>query len=245
MTLPLPTNHVFVDFENVHAIDPAVFGHKSVSFTLLLGPGQKKLDAALVEQLLNHVGTVELVRLAEPGKNALDFALAYYLGRAVQSDPLGFFHIVSRDKGFDPLVEHLRHRHVHARRHNDFGKLHFNGDDKVVTGSPAPTGAQFTSKPGAPALAAAPKELAVAPAPPSAAHLSEQAQLLLEYLRRNAKNRPGKESTLVRHTRSFFADKITEAESKVLIAELHAAKFLIIDPKGKLDYQRLSPNAHE
>lgn len=237
MTLPLPTNHVFVDFENVHEIDPAVFGHKSVSFTLLLGPSQKKLDASLVEQLLHHSGTVELVRLTEPGKNALDFALAYYLGRAVQSDPLGFFHIVSHDKGFDPLIEHLRHRHVRARRHDDFSGLHFNGDGKAAPVSPkAPEPAPAPKSPAA-ASSSPRKTLAVAPAAP---RLGEQAQELLGYLCRNAKNRPGKEATLVRHTRSFFGDKIDDARAKALITELQTAKLLIIDPKGKLNYERLS-----
>ncbi len=241
MTLPLPTNHVFVDFENVQEIDPAVFGHKSVSFTLLLGPGQKKLDATLVEQLLNHAGTVELVRLAEPGRNALDFALAYYLGRAVQSNPLGFFHIVSHDKGYDPLVEHLRHRHIRARRHDDFSALHFDGDGKLSASQakPTPQPAPAAPPPPAPAKIAAPQ-----PAVASTPRLDEQARLLLEYLCRNAKNRPGKEATLIRHTRSFFGDKITEPDAKELIAELRTAKVLIIDPKGKIDYQRLPANAH-
>ena len=239
MTLPLPTNHVFVDFENVQEIDPAVFGHKSVSFTLLLGPGQKKLDAALVEQLLNHAGTVELVRLTESGKNALDFTLANYLGRAVQGNPLGFFHIVSRDKGYDPLVEHLRHRHLRVRRHDDFSALHFDGDGKLSPPQAKPAPVPVPPPPPAPV----PTKNA-GPRPATVAHpLGEQARLLLEYLRRNAKNRPGKEATLIRHTRSFFGDKITESDAKALIAELRAAKILIIDPKGKLDYQRLSAGA--
>ena len=54
---------------------------------------------------------------------ALDFALAYYVGRAVMSDPTGHFHIVSKDTGFDPLIEHLRSRHIHAYRHNSFTTL--------------------------------------------------------------------------------------------------------------------------
>jgi hypothetical protein len=241
MTLPLPTNHVFVDFENVQEIDPAVFGHKSVSFTLLLGPGQKKLDASLVEQLLNHAGTVELVRLAEPGRNALDFALAFYLGRAVQTDPLGFFHIVSHDKGYDPLVEHLRHRHIRVRRHDDFSALHFDGDGKLSApqAKPAPTPVPVPPPPPVPTKIAVPQPTAT-----GTPHLGEQAKLLLEYLRKNAKNRPGKEATLIRHTRSFFGDKITETDAKALIAELRTAKILIIDPKGKLDYQHLSASAY-
>ena len=63
-------NHVFVDFENVHEVDPALFGAKSVSLTLLLGARQTKLDAALVEKLLEHAASVQLVRLTSSGKNA-------------------------------------------------------------------------------------------------------------------------------------------------------------------------------
>lgn len=116
-------NHVFVDFENVHEVDPALFGAKSVSLTLLLGARQTKLDAALVEKLLEHAASVQLVRLTSSGKNALDFTLAYYVGRAVMADPTGHFHIVSGDTGFDPLIEHLRSRHIHADRHVNFAPL--------------------------------------------------------------------------------------------------------------------------
>jgi hypothetical protein len=80
--LPPPVNHVFVDFENVHEVDLEVVGRKSVHVTLLLGPRQTRLDVALVEKLLEHASTVQLVRLTSDGRNALDFALAYYVGRA-------------------------------------------------------------------------------------------------------------------------------------------------------------------
>src|SRR3954471_10219744 len=100
--LPLPLNHVFVDFENVHTVDLSVIGSKAVSFTLLVGLRQTKLDVSLVEKLFEHAVSVQLVRLTSAGKNALDFTLAYYVGRAVAADPTGFFHIVSRDTGYDP-----------------------------------------------------------------------------------------------------------------------------------------------
>ena len=51
--------------------------------------------------------TKELVRLTEPGKNALDFHIAYYLGQLALKEPDAFFHIVSKDTGFDPLIQHL------------------------------------------------------------------------------------------------------------------------------------------
>jgi hypothetical protein len=129
-------NHVFVDFENVHRVDHSVFGTKSVSFTLLLGARQTKLDVALVEKLMEHATSVQLVRLTSSGKNALDFALAYYVGRAVMADPSGCFHIVSKDTGFEPLVEHLRSRHIDAHRHNDFTSLTFSGPAKPPSATP-------------------------------------------------------------------------------------------------------------
>jgi hypothetical protein len=116
-------NHVFVDCENVHAVHPALIGAKPVSVTLLLGAGQTKLDATLVEKLMEHAASVQLVRLTSSGKNALDFALAYYVGRAVLADPTGHFYIVSKDTGFDPLIEHLRSRHIHASRHDNSAPL--------------------------------------------------------------------------------------------------------------------------
>jgi hypothetical protein len=131
-----PMNHVFVDYENVHEVNPAVIGARSVSLTLLLGARQTKLDAALVEKLIEHAAMVQLVRLTTSGENALDFALAYYVGRAVIADPTGHFHIVSKDTGFDPLIEHLRSRHIHAHRHNDFTTLTFSGPAKPPSAPP-------------------------------------------------------------------------------------------------------------
>jgi len=131
-----PMNHVFVDFENVHEVDPALIGARSVSLTLLLGARQTRLDAALVEKLMEHAATVQLVRLTSSGSNALDFALAYYLGRAVMADLTGYFHIVSKDTGFEPLMEHLRSRHIHAYRHDDFTTLTFSGPAKPPSAPP-------------------------------------------------------------------------------------------------------------
>jgi len=110
----------------VHQIDLSVIGAKSVCFTLLLGARQTRLDVRLVEKLMEHAASVQLIRLTSSGKNALDFALAYYVGRAVAGDPAGYFHIVSKDTGFSPLVEHLKSRHVRAIRHDDFSTLTFS-----------------------------------------------------------------------------------------------------------------------
>ena len=122
-----PLQHVFVDFENVHQIDLSVIGAASVHFTLLLGARQTRLDAGLVEKLMEHAASVQLIRLGSSGKNALDFTLAYYVGRAVSASPSARIHIVSKDTGFDPLIAHLRSRHIQAHRHDSFATLPFSG----------------------------------------------------------------------------------------------------------------------
>jgi len=133
-SLPPPMNYVFVDFENVHEIDLAVIGTKSVNFVLFLGANHTKLDVKLVEKMMEHASSVQLRRLQSSGKDALDFTLAFYLGQAATLDPKGYFHVISKDKGFDPMIEHLRSRHLHVRRHDSFTTLSFSGPCKTTNG---------------------------------------------------------------------------------------------------------------
>ena len=70
------------------------------------------------------------MKLKSPKKNALDFALSYYLGRAVLADPTAHFHIIAKDGGYDPLIEHLRMRHINVRRHASCAELTFTWHGK-------------------------------------------------------------------------------------------------------------------
>ena len=69
--------------------------------------------AAAIQQLGQRA---EYVRISGIGKNALDFHLAFYLGRLANQDPTGYFHLISNDKGFDPLVAHLTEQSVQVAR---------------------------------------------------------------------------------------------------------------------------------
>ncbi|HEX2750811.1 MAG TPA: PIN domain-containing protein, partial [Verrucomicrobiales bacterium] len=77
---PSSIKHIFVDYENVPHFESGLLKKDTVILTLLLGRDQAKQHAALVKKLKEN-GTVHLIRLASSGKNAVDFALAYYLGR--------------------------------------------------------------------------------------------------------------------------------------------------------------------
>ena len=205
-----PLNHVFVDFENVHQIDASVIGTKSVNFTLLLGAKQTKIDAGLVEKLMAHAASVQLVRLASSGKNALDFTLAYYVGRTVSVDPAAYIHIVSKDKGFDPLVEHLRSRRIPAHRHDSFATLTFSGAAKAAT---------LASK-------------------PELAGQEEPLNRVREQLLKNVASRPKKKKTLLRHLKSHLGKDATDADAVGMLEKLQTAGDLQIGDKDAVTYIR-------
>ena len=50
--------------------------------------------------------------------------------RATMADPTAYIHIISKDQGFDPLIQHLRSRQIPAHRHDDFSTLTFSGTKK-------------------------------------------------------------------------------------------------------------------
>jgi hypothetical protein len=219
--LPPPVNHVFVDFENVHEIDLAIIGNRAVSFTLLVGARQTKLDVSLVEKLFEHAVSVQLVRLTSAGKNALDFTLAYYVGRAVAADPTGSFHIVSRDAGYDPLVKHLRSRNILAQRHESFITLPFASALKPASPTPPPS----SRKPKSPAT---PKS--------EATSLNGWETRVLEHFRKPSGTRPRNQKKLVSFLVAYSANRITEAVALRYIDALVQAGHVAIGDKGAVTY---------
>lgn len=216
-------NHVFVDFENVHQIDLSVIGDKSVSFMLLVGAAQTKLNVELVEKLMERAASVQLMRLTSSGKNALDFALSYYVGRAAVTDPTGYFHIISKDTGFDPLVEHLRSRNIRIRRHDDFSALTFSAKPESTEKTPA-------------AIApAASKKIPTAPKKPTAKSKTDALSRVLARLKTNTKSRPGKKAALVRDIQTLMG-WVDETKATKLVGKLEKDGHLTVSDKDAVTY---------
>jgi hypothetical protein len=58
----------------------------------------------------------EYVQIDGSGSNALDFHIAYYIGRISAETPNITFHVVSKDNGFDTLINHLKAKGVICSR---------------------------------------------------------------------------------------------------------------------------------
>jgi len=68
-------------------------------------------------------GRANYVHLSQAGRNALDMHIALYLGRMLQSYPNARFHIISKDRGYEPLLSHINLCDRRASLWADLSKL--------------------------------------------------------------------------------------------------------------------------
>lgn len=114
----LKMNYILIDFENVHVKSLALLKGELFEVRVFLGPKNSRLPVELVLAIQELGSRAEYIILESSGSNALDFHIAYYLGKLASEHPSGFFHIISKDTGFDPLVKHLKSRKIFCVRSN-------------------------------------------------------------------------------------------------------------------------------
>jgi len=110
------TNYVLVDFENVQPKDIGLLKDGPFKVKVFLGPNQSKIPVSLASALQSLGDNAEYIVLETAGSNALDFHVAYYIGTLSSVDPTAFFHIISKDSGFDPLLKYLKGKKIFSQR---------------------------------------------------------------------------------------------------------------------------------
>lgn len=110
------TNYVLVDLENVLPETLDGMAHDHFKLLVFVGANQTKLPFELAKSLQRLGPRAEYIKISGNGSNALDFHIAYYIGQLAAVDPTAYFHIISKDTGFDPLVQHLKTKKVFADR---------------------------------------------------------------------------------------------------------------------------------
>jgi hypothetical protein len=114
------TNHVLVDYENVQPTSlMSLVGDHPFKVLLFVGANQAKVSFEVAEAMQALGSNASYIKISGNGPNALDFHMAYYIGRISCEDPTAFFHIISKDAGFDPLIAHLKSKKILAARHKD------------------------------------------------------------------------------------------------------------------------------
>lgn len=119
----MQTNYVLIDFENVQPKNLAVLAEHNFRVYLFVGANQTKLSFDLASAMQELGEKASYIKISGNGPNALDFHIAYYVGEISQKDPGAYFHIISKDTGFDPLIQHLKKGGLKIHRERDIGEI--------------------------------------------------------------------------------------------------------------------------
>jgi diadenosine tetraphosphate (Ap4A) HIT family hydrolase len=117
------TNYILIDFENVHPKNLELVTKHPFKVFVFVGANQAKVPFDLADSMQLLGNDAKYIKIAGNGQNALDFHIAYYIGELVGKDPDAHFHIISKDKGFDPLIKHLKSRKVKVMRETDLAEI--------------------------------------------------------------------------------------------------------------------------
>ena len=121
-TVPEKPRLLLVDYENVQQVELAKLDD-SFRVIIFVGASQKSVPIELVTHAQRLGSRVEWERVAGEGRNALDFFIACHLGRVMEKTPRPECIVLSKDKGFDPLLKHLTAAGLKARRISSLHEL--------------------------------------------------------------------------------------------------------------------------
>lgn len=198
---------VLSDFENVQFTEVGGLTPGACRIKVFLSQSQTKLSVDLVQSLQPFGADVEYIHITGTGPNALDFHIAYYIGRLAVEHPGSAFTIISGDSGFDPLIRHLAQAGIACQR------------IKTIPAAASPTPASVATPPkaaGAPASKptqekkASPASKLAAPAVPS----STKARVTESMKRLNGMkaSRPKTVSALRSSIKSWFTPALSTTQ---------------------------------
>jgi hypothetical protein len=119
----LPTNYVLIDLENVQPRNLELVAKHPFKVFVFVGANQSKVSFDLASAMQSLGSEARYIKIAGNGRNALDFHIAYYIGELSAKDPDAYFHVISRDTGFDLLIKHLKDKKVRVQRESDLAEI--------------------------------------------------------------------------------------------------------------------------
>ncbi|MBN2464030.1 hypothetical protein JXD38_00185 [candidate division WOR-3 bacterium] len=126
---------LLVDFENVQQVE---LGDIDDSYRVIIfvGADQKNVPFDLVKKAQKLGNRVEWQKITGNGSNALDFFIAFQLGRVFDKATRPECVVLSKDKGFEPLLKFLNTSGMKSRRINALSELHHRHATAASTADP-------------------------------------------------------------------------------------------------------------
>lgn len=215
---------LLVDFENVPQFSLAKVKH-DVRIIIYVGASQKSIPVELVAAAQSWGNRLQWQRVSANGPNALDFFIACKLGQMLEVARHTQCLVLSKDKGFDPLIRHLNSLGLKCARVERMGPVAPKPEPaKTPTPKPQPTP---PVPPATPKPSVAP--LSVTPAQAAAKPVNAYDRALANLRKSPTQSRPGKRGTLKNHLANVTQKKLTDAELEKLIARLQSEKRITFD----------------
>lgn len=204
---------LLVDFENIQPTDLAGLP-EDLNVVIFVGANQKNIPLPLVASAQQLGSRVEWQKVAGEGRNALDFFIACHLGRVFERTPNTECFVLSRDKGFDPLLRQLNAAGLTCRRITSCSEIGMKSPAKNTAKTELRTIARSTNL-----LADA------------------RYQRALEVLRNlEPRSRPRNRKRLAQVIAAVFQKKIGEKEVNRIIESLLAAG-LVAETDSRIEYR--------
>ncbi|GAB6194823.1 PIN domain-containing protein [Lysobacter xanthus] len=229
----MPKPYYLIDFENVQpkALDRLTPGAARIK--VFLGQHQTRLMLDLVQALQPFGADAEYIAITGSGPDAVDFHIAYYIGRIAVEEPGAAFRIISKDKGFDPLVRHLNARGIACERLPEIPAG--AGPVPAAVSTPKPV-AKTTAKAAKKAVAkkkaaknvvvtVEPARTAAPPAP--TASTAARVKVVLGLLAKSTK--PAKVSGLRSSIKSWFKPALDDKAVDAVLQSLESSKKIRIE----------------
>ena len=195
------TNIVLIDSENVKPESIEKLKPEHFRVIVFVGAKQKRLDFAIVHAVHSLGANGSYVLISGVGPNALDFHIAYYIGKLSAANPDASFHIISKDKGFDPLIRHLNEQKISCSRSSSVSEIPW---------------VKSSNKP---------------PSPSSKVHRKERAAEFYEKRIAPAKARPATVTSLQNAILSHFHKLLTPEEVVKVVEALQQAGQITVNGK--------------
>lgn len=110
------TNFVLIDYESVQPESLAALEHDHFKVFMFVGAGQAKVPIETAIAIQRMGSNAEYIIISGHGKNALDFHICFYIGQLAAQNPAAYFHVISKDHGFDPLIKYLKSKKIFCAR---------------------------------------------------------------------------------------------------------------------------------
>ena len=103
--------HFMIDWENIqhNGLRGSRYLNPSDNITIFYSKACNRIEQGELQEILHSGCTLELCRLVNPGKNALDHYISSRIGSLFGSGYSGNVAIISRDKGFQAVQDYWKH----------------------------------------------------------------------------------------------------------------------------------------